>query len=130
MNYLLGSTIKLLKLLLPIRFKYFFHLFKLLKKIYLVFYLTDNIEADIYCASTYLCKISSKSHFPAFTKRSYETGIADKKFNCSLGNSFSVVKDKIQALEVFKVVTHNPGNETLELLHVQRTRDIRPPRAG
>lgn len=74
--------------------------------------------------SVYLCEIGSKSHFPTFTKGSYETCMADKKFNGSLGNSFGVVKDKIGAFEVFEVVTHDPGNETLQFLHVQRTRNI------
>lgn len=77
-----------------------------------------------------LRKVSSQPHLAAFAQRAQEAAVADKQLDGPLSDSLCVLKDKVHALEVTEVIRHHSGDEALQLLHVQRARDIRLIGAG
>lgn len=56
--------------------------------------------------------------------------MAHEEFHGPPSNPLRAVKDEVNALEVAEVIGHHPGDEALQLLHVEGTRDVWLIRAG
>lgn len=56
--------------------------------------------------------------------------MADKELNGPLGDRLSALVDEVDALEVAEVVGSHPGQEALQLFHVEGTWHVRPVGSG
>lgn len=56
--------------------------------------------------------------------------MADEQLDGSLGDRLRALEYEVHTLEVSEIVCHDSGDKTLQLLHVQRARNIRSVRAG
>lgn len=56
--------------------------------------------------------------------------MADEQLDGSLGDRLRALEYEVHTLEVSEIVCHDSGDKTLQLLHVQRARNIRSVGAG
>lgn len=56
--------------------------------------------------------------------------MADKELNGPLGDGLGALVDEVDALEVAEVVGRHPGQEALQLLHVEGTGIVGPVWSG
>lgn len=77
-----------------------------------------------------LRKVSGQPHLAALPQRSQDAAVAHEELHGPASNPLRAVKDEVNALEVAEVIRHHPGDEALQLLHVEGTRHVWLIRAG